>query len=421
MDSSNFSAADLKEKLEEINSEAAYILKPDVFEQEFDLLLDAFRKYYDKVNIAYSFKTNYIPDLLNIVRNKNGYAEVVSIMELELALRVGFPPSRIFFNGPFKHRSETSDYLKRGVLVNVDSFSEYLWIASFARESGVKCRIGLRLNFGLSESPSRFGIDVNDEDLNEIITQASTSQFISLESLHFHYASRDLSTWEECTGSFLKFLRRLDSSILQGFRYMSIGGGFFSRMSRYLEDQIPFDVPNFDEYSLSSIKKLSAFLGGSAQSDSVRPEILIEPGTALASKALDFVAQVVSVKNISDVTYINTTASKYNMNPSPSRINSPIRILRASLEGATRVENGLLCGYTCIESDIIHNQFNGEVSPGDFIIFEEVGAYSVVMKPPFILPDVGIIEFDELKRSFKTIRDRQEFDEIFGSFRFLNR
>ena len=100
MRKNNFSGTILKDKLKDISSEAAYILKSDVFEDEYDLLLSCFKEYYDSVNIAYSFKTNYIPNFLNIVKNKKGYAEVVSIMELELALKIGFLPQNIFFNGP---------------------------------------------------------------------------------------------------------------------------------------------------------------------------------------------------------------------------------------------------------------------------------------------------------------------------------
>ena len=125
----------LKDKLKNIGSEAAYILKPNIFVNEYDLLLSSFKRYYDKVNIAYSFKTNYIPNFLNIVKNKEGYAEVVSIMELELALKVGFLPQNIFFNGPFKHQEETLNYLKLGVLVNVDSYDEFKWIEEFANIS----------------------------------------------------------------------------------------------------------------------------------------------------------------------------------------------------------------------------------------------------------------------------------------------
>ena len=33
-----------------------------------------------------------------------------------------------------------------------------------------------------------------------------------------------------------------------------------------------------------------------------------------------------------------------------------------------KVSKGLLCGYTCIESDIIHNNYNGYISLGSFIM-----------------------------------------------------
>ena len=410
----------LKNELKNVSSEAAYILKLSTFENEYDFLLNSFKNYYDKVNIAYSFKTNYIPNFLNIVKNKEGYAEVVSIMELELALKVGFLPQNIFFNGPFKHQKETSDYLKLGVLVNIDSYDEFKWIEEFANKSKIFCRIGIRLNFDLSDSPSRFGIDVNEKIVQEIIDRSNSSEFLSLESLHYHYASRKLLTWKICTEKFISFLSSIDPKILNDLRYISLGGGMFSRMNEYLKEQLSPDIPSFNEYAESSIKYLSKYLNNQNHFNSIKPEILIEPGTALASKAIDFVAQVVSIKKINNIVYINTTGSKYNMNPSSARINSPIQILNFNLASSVNVKNAKLCGYTCIESDLIHNNFNGKVSIGDLIIFKEVGSYSVVMKPPFILPDVPIIEFDKVKKKFEIVRYKQTFDDIFNNFKFFN-
>ena len=149
-------------------------------------------------------------------------------------------------------------------------------------------------------------------------------------------------------------------------------------------------------------------------------EILIEPGTALASKSLDFVAKVVSIKKIKDISYINTTGSKYNMNPSPNRINSPLKILNLSQKNSVKVKNAKLCGYTCIESDLIHDDFSGKIAVGDLIVFKEVGSYSVVMKPPFILPDVPIIQFDNKRKKFQTVRNKQTFNDIFSNFEFFN-
>ena len=185
----------LKDKLNQVSAEAAYILKTNVFENEYELLLNAFKKYYHRVNIAYSFKTNYIPNFLDVVKNKRGYAEVVSVMELKLALKVGFLPENIFFNGPFKHKDETLEYLKNGVLVNVDSYDEFNWIQCFANKSKIICRIGIRLNFNLADNPSRFGLDINDDKIEEIINKSNSSKYLSLESLHYHYASRKLSSW----------------------------------------------------------------------------------------------------------------------------------------------------------------------------------------------------------------------------------
>ncbi len=408
----------LKSKLDEINSEAAYILNISVFENEYDLLLNSFKKYYDNVNIAYSFKTNYIPDLLSIVNNKNGYAEVVSIMELELALKVGFRPKNIFFNGPFKHQKETLNYLKLGVLVNIDSYDEFKWIENFANKSKIVCRIGIRLNFNLIDNPSRFGIDINDLRIKEIINKSNSSKYLSLESLHYHYASRSLSAWKICMDKFISFLDESDSHIYNELKYISLGGGMFSRMDNYIKEQLSFYIPSFDEYAENSIQYLIKYLDNKSNILKDELQILIEPGTALASKAIDFVARVVSVKKINDTFYINTTGSKYNMNPSPNRINSPLQILNFNSKNSRYVKNAKLCGYTCIESDIIHNNFNDNIAVGDLIIFKEVGSYSVVMKPPFILPDVAIIQFNDERNVFEIIRNKQTFEDVFRNFNF---
>jgi diaminopimelate decarboxylase len=192
-------------------------------------------------------------------------------------------------------------------------------------------------------------------------------------------------------------------------------------MNAYLEEQLSFDIPSFDEYAASSIKTLSNYLDKKSDLSLMKPEILIEPGTALASKSIDFVVQVISIKKINNKIYVNTTGSKYNMNPSPNRINSPYEILNLNSKSSIEVKNGNLCGYTCIESDVIHDNFNGNISIGDMIIFKEVGSYSIVMKPPFILPDVPIIEFDDAINKFRIVRNKQTFENIFDSYTFFNK
>ena len=80
----------------------------------------------------------------------------------------------------------------------------------------------------------------------------------------------------------------------------------FSRMNNYIQEQLCFHIPSFNEYAETSIKYLADYLDENMIIQKIKIEILIEPGTALASKAIDFVAQVVSIKKINDTLY------KYN-------------------------------------------------------------------------------------------------------------
>ena len=104
--------------------EAFYILDSEQFKTNFKELKDAFTSIYPKFNIAYSYKTNYTPKLCKIIDQLGGYAEVVSEMEMEIALRVGVEPRNIIWNGPIKNLEKVKELLLSGGVVNLDSIYE---------------------------------------------------------------------------------------------------------------------------------------------------------------------------------------------------------------------------------------------------------------------------------------------------------
>ena len=54
-----------------------YLLESEKFEENYKELTASFKKYYPKFNIAYSYKTNYIPKLVQIVNRLGGYGMVL--------------------------------------------------------------------------------------------------------------------------------------------------------------------------------------------------------------------------------------------------------------------------------------------------------------------------------------------------------
>ena len=71
-----------------------------------------------------------------------------------------------------------------------------------------------------------------------------------------------------------------------------------------------------------------------------------------------------------------------------------------------------MAGYTCIEDDYLYRNYQGKLGKGDFAVFDNVGSYSVVMKPPFILPDVAVLELQENGKA-ELIKRPQTAEDIF--------
>ena len=74
-----------------------------------------------------------------------------------------------------------------------------------------------------------------------------------------------------------------------------------------------------------------------------------------------------------------------------------------------------MAGYTCIESDYLYKGYKGRLGIGDYVVFENVGSYSVVMKPPFILPDIPILEVIN-EDCIKVWKKAQESENVFELF-----
>ena len=77
-----------------------------------------------------------------------------------------------------------------------------------------------------------------------------------------------------------------------------------------------------------------------------------------------------------------------------------------------------IAGYTCIENDYLYRDYQGVLGVGDYVVFNNVGSYSIVLKPPFILPNSAVIEYNPKSKSFEVVKRKEETDDIFSSFAF---
>ena len=150
--------SDVLNKLRCEYGEAFYLLDSEQFRMNFLELKEAFSSIYPNFNIAYSYKTNYTPKICKIVNELGGYAEVVSEMEAELALRIGVNPEKIIWNGPIKNPEILERFLVQGGTVNIDSMEECYQIKKMTMQHpDCVIHVGVRCNFDVKDGVlSRF-------------------------------------------------------------------------------------------------------------------------------------------------------------------------------------------------------------------------------------------------------------------------
>ena len=126
---------------------------------------------------------------------------------------------------------------------------------------------------------------------------------------------------------------------------------------------------------------------------------------------MKFVGTVKTIKNVRGKSFATVLGSQKNI--SMTGVNPPIEIINMANE-QDEYKNLDFVGFTCIESDVIYKNYNGKLAVDDVLVISNCGSYSLVMKPPFILPNFAMLDISEGK--IEIIKHTENFDDIFHTF-----
>lgn len=387
--------------------DAFYLLDSEQYRNNFLELRDTFRKIYPNFNIAYSYKTNYTPKFCKIVNELGGYAEVVSEMELEIALRVGVKPNRIIWNGPIKNPKKLEEFLVAGGTGNIDSVEELEVVKNIAeRHPDKKLNLGIRCNYEVNDGVvSRFGFDVDSEGFKKVLAFVTSTPNVHFINFQCHFAKRQIEYWPARAKGMVELIDRL--GIIPD--RIDIGGGLFGKMADSLKAQFTNEIPDYQAYAEAAARVFAEYF---ADKD-VKPELLIEPGSAVVGDCMKFVGTVKTIKNVRGKWFATILGSQKNI--SMTGINPPMEIIAMGGE-QKEYENLDMVGFTCIEGDVLYHNYNGKLAHEDAIVISNCGSYSLVMKPPFILPNFPVLDICGEKT--EVIKRGEVFDDLFHTFNF---
>ena len=402
-------------KLEEDYGDSFYLLDISKFENNYREFLQAFRSIYHKSNIGYSYKTNYTPRLGQSVNSLGGYAEVVSQMEYDIAIAVGVPPSRIIFNGPLKEKENIENAIRAGSIVNLDSLQEVFIVEALAQHlPDHQIAVGLRCNFDIGTNRiSRFGFDVEAGELDYAFKTFESLNNCFIEGLHCHFSTSHRS--QESYALRTKNILELSEHYFKDKppKFIDVGGGFFGKMTETLSQQFDCPIPSYQDYAEAIATQFRYRF-----SQDSGPELILEPGVALVADVMSFVGKVVAVKTVRSRKIALVTGSIQTIKPTLTDKKKPLIVHKNPDSDNQEKLRGLvdIVGYTCMEHDCLYEDYQGEIGIGDYVVFENVGAYTTVFKPPFIRPNPPIVSYDSILNEYTLSRRRETSQDVLCTY-----
>lgn len=389
-----------------------FVFDPIKLRSNYRSLYSGFRSFYPKVQIGYSYKTNYTPWICRILQDEGAWAEVVSEMEYSAALRLGTPSNKIIFNGPYKADWAFREAALGGAILNLDSHRDLDLLALVSAEApaGANIRVVLRTNFPIDSRISRFGFDTESSDFSEAVNIVSTLPNVDFMGLHCHFPNRGLDSFRSRAENLVSLCKKVFPS--HPPKILNIGGGFFSDLPETLLRTMSERPATFADYGAVIGKIFTKAFPDPHHS----PLLFLEPGTALVANVLDFYTQVVSTKSIRGKHFATVAGSIFDVSPNAKIRSLPVTsIFNPELSrGAARDYS--VVGFTCIESDILTESLVAPLMSSDVLVYGNVGSYSIVMRPPFILPSSAVLMKNNDGTDFVLIKSPQTNQDVFSLY-----
>jgi len=356
-----------------------------------------------KPQIYFAAKVNKAESFAEEAAKANIGMDVSSIEELQSALGHGIQGALISVSGPIKHRRLLLLAIQHGCTISVDSANELDELIALSNICEIpKSSILIRLN-GLSESPSRFG--VNSNNLQSLLSKIPPgNRHVDLKGFHFHLNGYSV---DERVAALQIAIEELQKARLMGHgcNTINIGGGFainyvdMNDWKKFKSTRIPENfmgnknIQSFYPYGSEQgpTQQLNSIL--SAQVDMhgnianllkvTDIQLAIEPGRSLVDQAGLTCMQIKGTKTASDGTLIVEVDANIN-HLSEQWFGSEYCVDPIHLQKNPDTHNSAIeaavGGNTCLEIDMLSWRKIGFVNTpkaGDLLVYANTAGYQM--------------------------------------------
>ncbi|HRI80188.1 MAG TPA: diaminopimelate decarboxylase [Cyclobacteriaceae bacterium] len=352
------------------------------------------------VRIKYAAKALTNISILRLMRKNGIGVDVVSIQEVQIAMKAGYAPSEIMFTPNCVDFDEILAGAELGLSINLDNLPI---LEKFGKKFGNRYACGLRLNpnimaggnykISTGHSHSKFGISV--AQLPEILKLIQQYK-IKVNGLHIHTGSeiKDVDV-------FLKMAEILFgiAADFPDLKFIDFGGGF---KVAYKEGDAVTDIGQLG-------RKLGVLFQDFHKKTGRKLELWIEPGKYLVSEAGYLLVKTNVVKPTPTVIFVGVN-SGLNHLIRPMMYDAYHEIANVSNPAGAQ-KTYTVVGNICETDTLGADRSLAEVREGDLLVIKNAGAYGYMMASNYnsrLRPAEVLI----IDRKAKLIRERDTLDRV---------
>jgi diaminopimelate decarboxylase len=343
--------------------------------------------------------------VLNVVRDAGANVEVNAGGELEKALRAGFEPSQVDFNGVAKTRAEIERAVGLGVrTLVVDSLYELGRVSEVAATLGRVAPVSIRVDVrvptlthpGLETAyGGKPGVD--REDAPEAFRRAVADPHLEVQGLHLHIGSQITSVepFRRAVAEALDVVEEVEGAAGARLRTLNTGGGF---AVPYREAPPSCEAEDYFCSRLSFEEYAEAICAPLVER---RPDLTLylEPGRSIPGDAAVLVTRIENEKvkgrrtenglRVGDERWVTIDAG-FNTLLEHTNYHWYYRAVVASRAAEPADTDFRLAGPLCDGGDVFagdddtpYRRFPAATGVGDVVVFIDTGAYTLEMMHPY--------------------------------------
>lgn len=337
-----------------------YLFSEKMLHEDLNAIQEAVHAWLPRSSVAYSVKTNPLPQVVQFYVDAGLALEVSAAQELENV--VPMSAKSVLFDGIAKPPWSVEKAIAIGATVVIDGWEQLRLVTGMARHRSGVVRVGIRLSTSsITGEVDRFGFTTRGCDIGKVSDQIQSAGNVEVELLQIHFGTNQKNPELYRNGA--AFLARVAEAFGENgieIKLLDVGGGFPNAAAG-----VPFEL--YGECIAEGLR---------ASGRSASAPMIVESGRGLVERAGHLAASVVDIRRETHGKPHVVLDGGTNLAMGQHLV-GPRSFIVGKAGGKSRATYEI-AGPLCIQDDVFSNDVTlPELVIGDLVLIENVGAYDM--------------------------------------------